>query len=155
MRKKNVLRIILLIAIVGWMILVFSLSNQNGEQSSGLSKKIASFFSKDINTIEIIEPYIRKIAHLSEYAIGGFLLISLMLTYNFSERKRLLLSFCIGAEYAMLDEIHQLFVSERAGRIMDVFIDSIGVALGICITMLFYKIFFYVFQEVIVKNNAK
>lgn len=147
MRKKIVLRIIIVILIVIWMLLVFCLSNQNGKQSSGLSKKVAGFFTSDNDKIEIIEPYIRKIAHLSEYTIGGCLFVSLMLTYSFSDRKRLILSFCIGVEYAMLDEIHQLFISERAGQIIDVFIDSIGVALGICIAMLFYKIVLLCFSR--------
>lgn len=69
MQKKKVLRIILLALIILWMTAVFQLSNQNGESSSGLSKKIASFFISDEQMIEKIEPYIRKIAHLSEYAV--------------------------------------------------------------------------------------
>ena len=142
MRKRIVFRIIIIIAIVFWMISVFCLSNQSGEQSSGLSKRVASLFTKDSAEIELIEPYIRKIAHLSEYNIGGFLFVSLFMTYDFSDRKRLVISFCIGVEYAILDEVHQLFISERSGQIIDVLIDSIGVALGCCIGMLFYKILF-------------
>lgn len=141
MQKKIFLRIIFLILIVLWMILIFGLSNQNGEESSSLSKKIASFFTKDIQTINIIEPYIRKIAHLSEYACGGILFFSLFLTYDFSERKRMILSFVIGVEYAIVDEIHQLFIINRAGRVVDVYIDSIGVAIGVCMTLLFYKLY--------------
>lgn len=144
MRRKKVLRIIILAFIVLWMIIIFGLSNQNGDESSSLSRIVASFFTKDDEKIEMIEPYIRKIAHLSEYACGGFLFLSLFMTYDFSDRKRLILSFCIGVEYAILDEIHQLFTQGRAGRVVDVYIDSIGLALGICITMLFYKIVFWV-----------
>ena len=69
MRKKTVLRIIILALIVVWMIIVFGLSNQNGDTSSGLSRKIAGWFSDDEETILKIEPYIRKLAHLSEYAV--------------------------------------------------------------------------------------
>ena len=140
MRRKKVLRIIILAFIVLWMIMIFGLSNQNGEESSSLSRKVASFFTKDDKKIEIIEPYIRKIAHLSEYACGGFLFLSLFMTYDFSDEKRMLFSFFIGVEYASADEIHQLFTVGRSGQIKDVFIDSIGMALGICITMLFYKL---------------
>ena len=122
------------------MILIFGLSNQAGDESSSLSRRIAGIFTKDIDKIQVIEPYIRKIAHLSEYAFGGFLFISLFMTYNFSDRKKMFLSFGIGVEYAILDEIHQLFIADRSGQITDVLIDSIGMALGICVTMLFYKI---------------
>ena len=69
MQKKTVLRIIIFTLIILWMISVFLLSNQTGESSSSLSKKIASLFTSDEATIEKIEPYIRKLAHLSEYAV--------------------------------------------------------------------------------------
>lgn len=68
MQKKTVLRIIILALIIIWMSIVFQFSNQKGEASSSLSQKIAKLFVSDEAKIEIIEPYIRKIAHLSEYA---------------------------------------------------------------------------------------
>ena len=46
----------------------------------------------------------------------------------------------IGIIYASLDEIHQLFIEGRSGQVIDVCIDTIGVALGICSFMLLYKI---------------
>ena len=52
----------------------------------------------------------------------------------------MLLSIIIGIEYAFFDELHQLFVAGRAGKFTDVLIDSIGVAIGVCIMMLFYKL---------------
>lgn len=52
----------------------------------------------------------------------------------------MLFSLLIGIEYATLDEIHQLFVDGRSGQFIDVCIDTIGVALGICIWMLCYKV---------------
>jgi len=51
----------------------------------------------------------------------------------------MLFSLLIGIEYAALDEIHQLFVADRSGLITDVMIDSIGIALGICIFMFIYQ----------------
>lgn len=70
---------------------------------------------------------------------GGMLFLSLFLTYEFSDKKRMLFSLLIGIEYAALDEIHQLFVADRSGQITDVMIDSIGIALGICIFMFIYQ----------------
>lgn len=70
---------------------------------------------------------------------GGMLFLSLFLTYEFSDKKRMLLALLIGVEYAAIDEIHQLFVAGRSGQITDVMIDSIGIALGICILMFFYQ----------------
>ncbi len=69
MSKKTVLRIGILALIIIWTLLIFKLSNQNGGESSNLSRKVAGIFVSDEAIIDIIEPYIRKIAHLSEYAV--------------------------------------------------------------------------------------
>ncbi len=68
MPKKKVLRMSILALIIIWMLAIFNFSNQNGDESSNLSKEVASMFVSG-EKIRIIEPYIRKIAHLSEYAI--------------------------------------------------------------------------------------
>ena len=68
MKKKTVLRMIILALIIVWMITTFRFSNQKGEASSSLSKEIARFFVSE-DKVEIVEPYIRKMAHLSEYAV--------------------------------------------------------------------------------------
>lgn len=68
MPQKTVLRIIILALIVIWMIFIFKLSDQNGSTSSNLSREVASKIVSE-EKIDTIEPYIRKIAHLSEYAM--------------------------------------------------------------------------------------
>lgn len=52
----------------------------------------------------------------------------------------MLFALAIGIEYATIDEIHQLFVDGRSGQFTDVLIDTIGVAIGICVWMLFYQV---------------
>lgn len=49
-------------------------------------------------------------------------------------------ALCIGIICASFDEIHQLFIEGRSGQVIDVCIDTIGIALGICSFMLLYKI---------------
>ena len=39
--------------------------------------------------------------------------------------------FGLAALYAVTDEFHQTFVPSRQGQIVDVFIDSLGAALGL------------------------
>lgn len=67
---------------------------------------------------------LRKLAHVTEYAILGALLARAV-------QGRLTLAFALGVAYAITDEIHQTFVPGRAGRPLDVAIDAVGVALGI------------------------
>ncbi len=138
MKKKTILRIMILLLIILWMLAVFGFSNQNGEQSSNLSREIARKIVKTEEQIDLIEPYIRKLAHLSEYALGGMLFLGMALTFQISDKKRMLYSFLIGIEYAIIDEVHQLFIDGRAGKVTDVLIDSVGVALGICTLMFVY-----------------
>lgn len=71
---------------------------------------------------------------------GGILFALLFLTYPLSDEKRILFSLLIGTEYAAIDEIHQLFINGRSGQIIDVFIDAIGISMGICFLMILYKI---------------
>lgn len=130
---KIKLRKVLIVLLVVWMIVVFGLSNQNGEQSGGLSRKVANFFARgDTVQAERLEPIIRKVAHMTEYATGGMIFYGILLTYpKSSRRKKVILSLAFVILYASTDEIHQLFISERSGSVKDVFIDTFGGVLGI------------------------
>ncbi len=140
MNKTKFIRCILFILIVVWAIVVFYLSGQTGGESSGLSRKIAGFFTKDENKLQYIEMYIRKLAHFSEYALGGILFLLLFYTYEWTDRRKLITSILVGMWYAITDEVHQLMVDGRNGSIVDVYIDTLGVATGVCITLLLIKV---------------
>ena len=73
--KKNILRIVLIILILLWMWVVFGFSSDNGEISSGISYNIAKFFTETEEKAKQLEPIIRKLAHLSEYAAGRFFIL--------------------------------------------------------------------------------
>ena len=129
------------------MITIFKFSNQNGEESSNLSRAVAMKITNNEEKADLIEPYVRKLAHLSEYMLGGSLFSLLFLTYDFPDRKRMIFSFIIGTEYAVIDEIHQLFIDGRSGQVQDVFIDSLGILIGICSMMIIYKIIINILQK--------
>ncbi len=125
-------RLILLILIIIWAILIFGLSSQNGTESSGLSRKVVELFTKNEETIDIVEPYVRKIAHFSEYGLGGILFTLLLDTYKWKDRKIIFISIALGIWYASIDEIHQLMVDGRNGSVVDVYIDTLGFSTGVC-----------------------
>lgn len=151
MKKTKIIRIVLFLLIVVWAVLVFYLSGQTGGESSGLSRKIAELFTKDKNLLEVIERYVRKFAHFSEYAFGGFLFILLFNTYEWSDRRKMITSIGLGAWYATTDEVHQLMVDGRNGNIVDVYIDTLGVATGVCITLLIIKLI----AQIVSKKKSK
>lgn len=90
--KKIVLRIILIILILLWMYIVFGFSASDGDSSTSLSQRIASIFTDNQETIQILEPIIRKVAHLSEYACGGFLIFGFFLTFDIKMKNRIIFS---------------------------------------------------------------
>ena len=68
-KKILIKRIIFAILIVVWALFVYSFSSQTGSDSSGLSRMIVELFTKDEAVISVVEPYVRKFAHFSEYAL--------------------------------------------------------------------------------------
>ena len=151
--KINILRAILVILLVGIFYIIFGFSNQNGEQSGSISRKITVNITKNIKSIQEleetkkeemlgkIEHIIRKLAHFSLYTIVGILTMSLMSTYNIKKSNRICLSFAIGLLYAVSDEIHQSFIPGRGPAVGDVLIDSCGVIAGIVIVITLIKIY--------------
>ena len=77
----------------------------------------------------------RKIAHITEYAILTFLFFRAS-SKNLNYRKAISYSALFSITYALTDEYHQLFVFGRGGNLGDVFIDGIGVFLAV---FLIYK----------------
>ena len=146
----KVKRLILLVLIVIWAVLIFGLSGQNGTESSGLSRKIVEIFTKDEEIVDIVEPYVRKLAHFSEYGLGGILFISLFSTYKWTDRKMMFVSIALGIWYASMDEIHQLMVDGRHWSIFDVYLDSLGFSTGVCGMMAILKI-----KEMLNHKNKK
>ena len=85
--------------------------------------------------LERFDPFVRKTAHFIEYFILSISVFITLLDFNLSNKRLLIYTMLICILYAASDEIHQLFVSERAGRILDVLLDSIGsfIAVNICL----------------------
>lgn len=135
-----------LLAII-WMCIIFVFSSQPADESSevsvGFSYRVVSsagtFFhlpwdEEEFRKISIaIEGYIRKAAHMSEYAILSVLLYLWLENRQLALFKRSVIAVFLAMLYAASDELHQLFVLGRAGSARDVMIDSMGAILGIFI----------------------
>ena len=136
-------KIISILLVILWMGAIFSFSNQNGDNSQHLSD---SFTIKLVDTKskitkkkytekekqKIADKYsfiIRKLAHFTIYLILGILVFNML--YQFNLKNIVLISIIICTLYAISDEIHQLFISERAFRVLDICIDSTGSIIGI------------------------
>lgn len=130
-----------------WMCVIFSFSAQVKEESSEVSvafsyrvvSSAGTFFHLDLDDEELrrisnaIEGYVRKAAHMTEYAVLAILLFFWLERWRLPELKRSFISVFLAILYAASDEVHQLFVRGRAGSVRDVAIDSAGALLGMFI----------------------
>lgn len=130
------------LAVAVWMGLIFYFSHQSGQESAGLSSGVV----QAITTVapnaspDIIHTVIRKLAHVSEYAVLGALV---GWTLPACTLVRAWAGLAIGVGYAITDEVHQLFIPGRSGEVGDVVIDGVGVAIGVGL-MLFAHIRGYI-----------
>lgn len=141
-KKKKLVQIIDILFILIWMATVFWFSNQNGVKSTSTSRTVTEVVvkpvlgeDKDKNEIIIkdTEKVIRKLAHYTIYTIGGVLIINYAYTIEKSKRKQIAYSIIFGLTYAITDELHQYFISDRSARVFDVCIDTLGIITGILI----------------------
>ena len=155
--KKKTLFYFLVSLLMIWMIVIFCFSAQPAKKSTNLSegvgRRVASILvpnfqnwddTKQNQYVESIDFFVRKTAHFTEYMIlGGLWLLCIynMLEGNSSLKKKIGISVCASAVYAMSDEFHQLFVEGRAGRWMDVGIDTMGAIAGIGLVTIGIKLF--------------
>ena len=128
MRNKRV--IIPWILLIGWMIIIFYMSNQPGEVSSKQSELVVRIFQFiGINLTEKLGELatfiVRKVAHFSEYFILYCLMFNVL---RFYLNKKGLKFYCLILVflYACSDEIHQYFIPGRAMAFKDVLIDTSG-----------------------------
>ena len=155
MKKKILLWILLL----GWMGVIFLFSAQDADASSSLSSGFLHRFvliflpeqaAGNEELVHTLEFFIRKGAHMTEYAILAILAFAQLRQYfpaNVSQKQewkpksfcnhplfQFLLTLCFIFLYACTDEFHQRFVSGRSGQFTDVCIDTLG---GLCGCLIF------------------
>ena len=107
-----------------WAIIIFCFSTSyfSAENTSRIIDPILRFLMPGAApaTIALGHGLVRKAAHFTNYAILFWLLISGPL------RARPYLAFGLCMFYALIDEGHQLFVSNRGPSLYDVALDSTG-----------------------------
>ncbi|MDD9265778.1 VanZ family protein [Paenibacillus sp. GCM10023248] len=85
--------------------------------------------------VGVIEFFIRKAGHVSEYAILALLWIIALLAKPVRVIMTLVTSSIISVLYAASDEWHQTFVDGRTGHAIDVVVDTIGVLLAVLVVL--------------------
>ena len=109
-----------------------SMFSKNSESNVPKITDMASLINSQSLYIDRIEAIVRKIAHVTEYAILAFLVWVLAYSRPYIKRyvsylSGLLLVLLIG----FLDEFNQLHVTGRSGSLIDVLIDLSGAILAL------------------------
>lgn len=126
-----------------WMI--FSFSAQTGSESGGLSQMVSRWLAEGWNMVsgkhlspgalealaQSLEFWVRKGAHMSEYALLCWSAALPMLVYQVPDRFRRLEAPLFCALVAASDEFHQSFVPGRTPAVRDVGIDLLGALLAL------------------------
>lgn len=76
---------------------------------------------------------VRKLAHFSIYACIGLAMAYVIYLFSQKVIVSATLSILLTSMYAYYDEYRQLSVAGRSGSLSDVFIDSSGAFVGVCI----------------------
>lgn len=156
-------KLIVWLPVILMYIVIFSFSGQNGEQSGGLSRKVAGVLVDTADKLNIIEVNddnreiyiencqfpIRKTAHMTEYAILGMLVLTALIIDGVILKAAVYISVFITFLCACTDEFHQLFVPGRSGQFTDVLIDTTGCIIGVVI---YYFIFSLIKNKIINKK---
>ncbi len=138
------------LATVAWAGLIFHLSTPSfgADRSIPILARLLALFDLSVSqtTLDLLDTIIRKLAHLTEYAIFALLLYrscygsttlpaaSCPLPTRCGWRPRLTF-WCvvIAALYSVTDEYHQSFTPNRVPSALDCVIDTTGATVGMLI----------------------
>ncbi len=121
---------------IGWVLVILIASSDlmSAEHTSRFIGPLLRWMLPDISGagIAAVQLWVRKAAHLTEYAI----LAVLILRAFAGEASRLRTRHAVGALVlaalcATVDEVHQSFIASRTGSPFDVLLDVIGASLGV------------------------
>ena len=150
-----------------WMCVIFAFSAQTKEESGAVSEGFSYhmvnatglFLHLNIDEEKIreianaIEGFVRKGAHMTEYAILAILIYTWLGRWQMSRFRTSCVAVILASLYACSDEIHQLFVAGRAGRASDVLIDSAGAVVGLALFLFITKCVDTIIKKKIVKRK--
>lgn len=144
-------KVLLWSAVILTSLMIFNFSAAPGYKSKTLSHKVTEKVvdvPENVNetdmlkigfTFKQLHAIVRKIGHILEFALLGAFTFMLSKSYNLSLKACIVISLSYCLLFAISDEIHQLFVDGRAGRVKDVIIDFLGSSLGVALTHLVKK----------------
>lgn len=140
--KRKIHIMVSWVLVVICMGIIFLLSAQNGEESSDLSGSFVMALLNGLG-IAIEESLLRSIAHCLEF-MGLSVLLFNAVYVTWALKVTPIVAFLGTVLYAITDEIHQIFVPERAFQISDILVDSTGALIGVIASFIILKTILFV-----------
>ena len=126
------------------MVMIYRFSAQPAVESASLSQEVTERVVHSINyrlqmgwtpaeqalKVILLEFYVRKLAHFSEYLLLAVTLIIPLYAHGVRKARVIFYTMLICVLYAITDEYHQSFIDGRSPQVRDVLIDSSGALLG-------------------------
>ena len=131
MKKK-----LLITMTIIWILFIFFNSLQSGIVSAGASGRVVSIVYDVFSWIGIdiqigtLSNLIRKLAHIFEYFVLAILVTLIVFDMNITPKYKYIYSLAFPLLISIIDEFIQTFIPGRAGLVVDVLIDMIGVIIG-------------------------
>lgn len=149
MNRYGKLKIAIWIITILWMGVIFYFSNQPAEISKEESGKVLAkmnLISEDDigivgdSRISMLQRFIRKTAHVTVFFILGTLITLSLYNTTLSNSGTYITAYILGTLYGISDEVHQIFIPGRGPGLRDVFIDSMGVLIGVVFTAILIEL---------------
>ncbi len=158
--KKIFLRIVLTVLCVLAFAWIFSNSLRSGDSSSKQSQTVVDSIQNAAGVIapdsgianatgkeyEKLHMDIRTLAHFSEFALLGALLIWCYFSYT-NLKRFLIVPFSVAAVTPFVDECLQTFSGGRAAEIADVAVDALGLGVGMLLAFVSLAVGILVYRK--------
>ena len=134
MKPRDFARYWMPVVIWGIILAVNSTDLMSAQHTSRFIEPFLRWLNPNISAASVgaVQLFVRKAAHVTEYAILAALLFRGFSRGNMRRAFAwLALAWIVAVSCASLDEFHQSFVASRTGSPIDVMIDATGALIGV------------------------
>ena len=113
---------------------------QSGQMSGGIVEFSMELLRIPVSYTDLVHLIVRKLAHLTEFACLSALISWHLRLVNEKRVYQICLAVLIAMAAALVDETIQLYTPDRGPSLVDVWIDTLGAALGMTAVQLGYHL---------------
>lgn len=159
-KKRIILKFISIFLVIFWLLVIFTLSGMNSNESNNKSKSSLNILIQETlnltNKVGITDKHptqtkkdrvinkinlpMRKFAHATVFIILALLIMTCLRTFKLGLKPSFIITILVSFMYALFDEYHQTFIPGRTGQFSDSLIDTLGALIGASLFVLIIHI---------------